>query len=134
MTNADSASKTDLGENKNPAHYLCGKIMVTAEANKLLDKLTQDIEKNGISPEKNIVVIQQIREFALKENDPLITRALRLLWQHLESNSAFQLTFLEESDSPEENMLYMLNLCKKSENTYNRDELREMTNLLQELA
>jgi hypothetical protein len=108
--------------------------MQTAAANKILDQLTQDIEKNGVRPEENIPLIQQIREFALKENDPLITRALRLLWQHLESNGAFQLTFLEEAETQEENLLYMLNLCKKSENTYNRDELREMTNMLQEMA
>ncbi|MBS3913099.1 MAG: hypothetical protein KG003_01235 [Bacteroidetes bacterium] len=108
--------------------------MNTAEANQLLDKLTGDIEKNGINPEANIATIQKIREFALKENDPLVTRALRLLWQHLESNNAFELSFLEEAETQEENLLYMLSLCRKSENTYNRDELREMTNMLQEMA
>lgn len=111
--------------------------MNTESANKELDKLIKDIEKNGIQPDKNIPVIQKIREAALAENDPLVTRALRLAWQHLENNGAFELNFLQEDDenaTPEENLIYMLNLCVKSENTYNRDELREMTNMLQQMA
>jgi hypothetical protein len=66
----------------------------------------------------------------------LVTRALRLAWQHLESNETFALNYLLEEDenaTSDDNLLYMLNLCLKSENTYNRDELREMTNQLQEM-
>lgn len=110
--------------------------MLTPEANEQLTKLISGIEKNGIQADKNIPAIQSIREFALKENDPLVTRALRLAWQHLESNDTFQLNFLEEEDetaTAEDNLIYLLNLCLKSENTYNRDELREMTNQLQEM-
>lgn len=109
--------------------------MLTSEANEKLKKLISSIEKAGIQPEKNIPEIQAIREFALKENDPLVTRALRLAWQHLESKGSFELNFLLEEDenaTAEDNLVYMLNLCLKSENTYNRDELREMTNQLQE--
>ena len=110
--------------------------MHTKEANELLEKLIATIEKNGIQPEANIPAIQKIREFALKENDPLVTRALRLAWHHLESNETFALNYLLEEDenaTSDDNLLYMLNLCLKSENTYNRDELREMTNQLQEM-
>lgn len=109
--------------------------MLTSEANEKLKKLIASIEKGGIQPEKNIPEIQAIREYALKENDPLVTRALRLAWQHLESKGTFELNFLLEEDenaTAEDNLVYMLNLCLKSENTYNRDELREMTNQLQE--
>lgn len=111
--------------------------MQTEAANKELNKLIADIEKNGIQPETQIPAIQKIRDYALKENDPLVTRALRLAWQHLESNGDFTLNFLAEEDenaTSTDNLVYMLSLCIKSENTYNRDELREMTNQLQELA
>lgn len=123
------------------------RIMVTENGNKALDQLIADIEKNGIQPEKNIEAIQKIREYALKENDPLVTRALRMAWQHLEANESFSLNYLREAEeieegeepeyenaTPEENLLYLLSLCRKSENTYNRDELRAMTNRLQEIA
>lgn len=108
--------------------------MQTAEANKILEGIIADTEKSGIQPDAFIPKLQKAREFALKENDPLITRALRLAWQHLEANEGFQLAFLEEAETQEENFVYFLSLCVKSDNTYNRDELRDMTNQLQETA
>lgn len=107
--------------------------MQTTEANKILEGIVTETEKSGINVDKFIPLIQKAREYALQENDPLITRALRLLWQHLEGKEGFQLSFLEEAESQEENFNYFVNLCIKSDNTYNRDELREMTNMLQEM-
>jgi hypothetical protein len=40
----------------------------------------------------------------------------------------------EEIETPEENFAYFLALCVKSDNALNRDELRVMTNQLQQLA
>jgi len=77
--------------------------MRTAEANTILEKIQKQVEKNGIQPDKLIPLLQQAREFALKEEDPLLTRALRLCWQHLEANEAFDLTYLEDGESTEEN-------------------------------
>lgn len=108
--------------------------MRTAEANTILEKIQKHVEKNGIQPDKLIPLLQQAREFALKEEDPLLTRALRLCWQHLEANEAFDLTYLEDGESTEENFTYLISLAIKSENTYNRDEIREMTNMLQATA
>ncbi len=108
--------------------------MQTAEANKILEGILKESEKSGIQAEKYIPLIQKAREYALKENDPLVTRALRLLWQHLEANEGFQIAFLEEAETQEENFTYFISLCLKSDNDYNRDELREMTNMLQEVA
>jgi hypothetical protein len=107
--------------------------MKSAEANKILEGLIAETEKSGIQADKFIPLLQKAREYALKEEDPLVTRALRLAWQHLESNEGFQLAFLEEAETQEENFGYFLNLCVKSDNQYNRDELREMTNMLQEM-
>ena len=108
--------------------------MRTAEANTILEKILKQVEKNGIQPDKLIPLLQQVRELALKEEDPLLTRALRLCWQHLEANEAFDLTYLEDGESTEENFTYLISLAIKSENTYNRDEIREMTNMLQAMA
>ena len=108
--------------------------MKTAKANKILDKALADIAKSGINPEELIPQLQEAREMALKEEDPLVTRALRLAWQHLESNNGFLLAFLEDAESQEENLEFFLSLCLRCENDRNRDELREMTNMLQEMA
>lgn len=108
--------------------------MRTAEANKILEKIQKTVEKDGINADKLIPELQKAREYALKEEDPLVTRALRLAWQHLESNGGFEVAFLEEAETQEENFTYMISLMEKCENTYNRDELREMTNLMQSMA
>lgn len=106
--------------------------MQSAEANKALERLIKDIEKNGIESDILIPEIQKVREFALAEKDPLLARGLRLTWQHLENNEGFHIAFLEDAETQEENLSYFLSLCIKSDNTYNRDEIREITNLLQE--
>ena len=108
--------------------------MRTKEANDILNSAIESVEKNGISAETLIPQLQAAREHALQENDPLVTRALRLAWQHLESNEAFDTELAEEIETPEENFAYFLALCVKSDNALNRDELREMTNQLQQLA
>ena len=108
--------------------------MKTAKANEILDKALTELSKAGIKPESLIPNLQKAREYALKEEDPLVTRALRLAWQHLEANNGFLLAFLEDAETQEENLEFFLSLCIRCENDRNRDELREMTNMLQEIA
>ena len=108
--------------------------MRTEKANALLEKAIKMVEKDGINADKLIPVIQEAREFALKEEDPLVTRALRLAWQHLEANEAFTADLAEDIEDETENFIYFLSLCLKSDNEINRTELREMTNNLQSLA
>lgn len=108
--------------------------MQTPEANKILEHILTTVQKSDLLATKLIPDLQKAREYALKENDPLITRALRLAWQHLETNNSFDISFLEEAEAANENFEYFINLMIKSSNTINRDELREMTNMLQKLA
>jgi len=108
--------------------------MRTQEANNILNQVIESVEKNGIKADKIIPQLQKAREIALQEQDPLLTRALRLAWQHLETNDAFDIDLAEDIETPEENFTYFLQLCVRCENTLNRDELREMTNNLQQLA
>ena len=108
--------------------------MKTAKANEILDAAMAEMAKSGMKSKKLIPHLQEAREIALKEEDPLVTRALRLAWPHLESNGEFGLAFLEEAETQEENLEFFLSLCVRSENERNRDELREMTNMLQEMA
>ncbi len=108
--------------------------MRTPEANSILEKVIQSVEKNGIDASAIIPELQKAREYALKEEDPLLTRALRLAWQHLEANESFDIDLAEDIETMEENFVYFLQLCLRCENSLNRDELREMTTSLQQLA
>jgi hypothetical protein len=93
-----------------------------------------EIREQGIDTASLIPRLQEIRELALKEEDPLLVRALRLCWQHITENDGFHLAFVEEAETQEENLSYMLELMVRSDNKYNRDELREMTNMLQQMV
>jgi len=108
--------------------------MQNEKANELLDGMIAEIREQGIDTAGLIPRIQEVRELALKEEDPLLARALRLCWQHIAENDGFHLAFVEEAETQEENLSYMLELARHAENKYNRDELREMTNMLQQMA
>ena len=108
--------------------------MRTEKANSILEKVIKMVEKDGIVADKMISLLQEAREFALQENDPLVTRALRLAWQHLEANEAFTIDLAEDIEDETENFIYFLSLCVRCENEINRTELREMTNNLQAVA
>ena len=108
--------------------------MRTEKANTIIEKAIKSVEKDGIVADKLIPFLQEAREFALKEEDPLLARALRLAWQHLESNDTFAVDLAEDIEDETENFIYFLSLCAKCENEINRTELREMTNNMQALA
>lgn len=108
--------------------------MRTPEANVILNSVIESVEKNGIHAKAIVTQLQAAREHALTENDPLVTRALRLAWQHIESNNAFETELAEEIESAQENFIYFVSLCVRSENALNREELRIMTNQLQSVA
>jgi hypothetical protein len=108
--------------------------MRTEKANALIEKAITIVEKDGIIADKIISLLQDAREFALKEEDPLVSRALRLAWQHLEANDSFTIDLAEDIEDETENFIYFLSLCAKCENEINRTELREMTNNMQALA
>jgi hypothetical protein len=108
--------------------------MRQSKANEILENTISDIEKNGLEAEKVAAVLRDVRPMALTEKDPLLTRAIRLTYEHLEENNDFELECLEESDSPSENLVYFLQLWIQSENKYNRDEIREFADALTEMA
>ena len=107
--------------------------MRNPKGNEILKQLIKEVESTGISTDL-ITALQEARELAKSDNDPLITRALRLLWQHLEANESFEVPLAEEIETATDNLIFFISLCVKSDNELNRDELRVMTQQLQELA
>lgn len=108
--------------------------MIQSKANAILETTISDIEKNGLDAEKVATILRDIRPMALTEKDPLLTRAIRLTYEHLEENKDFELECLEESENASENLVYFLQLWIQSENKYNRDEIREFADALTEMA
>jgi hypothetical protein len=109
--------------------------MKIAAANKKLDEIIANVEKNGLEAPKLIEDLKELRAFALKEQDPLVTKVLRLTYEYLGENGTFdvQAQFEEDEDGNEypleiednENLLYLLNLLKNAEHKINREEIKD---------
>jgi hypothetical protein len=113
-------------------------------ANNKLDSIIEKVEKKGIQAKGLIDDLKELREFALKEQDPLVTKVLRLTHEFLTENKSFnvQAQFEEDEEGNEypleieenENLLYLLNLLKNADHKINREEIKDYrTSLKQEL-
>ena len=58
-------------------------------AQKLINKIQLDLFKNGFDAEKLIADLKKLREYSLEEQNPVLTKAIRLTYEHLEENGAF---------------------------------------------
>ena len=98
----------------------------------------------GVSATGLIDDLKELREFALKEQDPLVTKVLRLSYEYIGENGSFDVQAQYEEDEDEneypieiedqENLLYLLNLLKNADHKINREEIKDYrTALKQEL-
>jgi hypothetical protein len=109
--------------------------MRSAAANKKLDEVIEKVEKKGLAASKLIDDLKELREFALREQDPLVTKVLRLTYEFLGENNAFDVQAQYEEDEEgneypieiedKENLLYLLNLLKNAEHKINREEIKD---------
>jgi len=118
--------------------------MKLAVANQKLDAIIAKVEKDGVKASKLVDDLKELRELALKEQDPLVTKVLRLAYEYLTENKSFDVQAQYEEDEEEneypieiednDNLLYLLNLLKNAEHKINREEIKDYrTALKQEL-
>ena len=118
--------------------------MKTGIANKKLEDIIAKVEKDGVLYSGVVEDLKELREQALKEQDPLVVKVLRLSYEFLQEKEAFdvQAQFEEDEEGNEypleiedqENFLYLLNLLKNAEHKINREEIKDYrTSLKQEL-
>lgn len=116
--------------------------MKIAAANKKLDSIIEKVEKEGILAKGLVDELKELREFALKEQDPLVTKVLRLTYEFLTEREAFDVQAQYEEDEEEneypieiednENLLYLLNLLKNADHKINREEIKDYRTFLKE--
>lgn len=118
--------------------------MKTAIANKKLETIISKVEKEGVLYSGVIEDLKELREQALKEQDPLVVKVLRLSYEFLQEKEGFdvQAQFEEDEEGNEypleiedqENFLYLLNLLKNADHKINREEIKDYrSSLKQEL-
>ncbi len=114
--------------------------MIREESNAKLDKIIKSLEK-GFDGEALIKSLMDVREDALKDEDPLVAKVLRLASEYIREEGCFDHTvekeendegeeFLLEPGTDAENLTYLLLLIKKAENKFNREEIKEMRTFL----
>ena len=107
-------------------------------AAKIIETINKTIDKDGLDNKKLIPQLKELRELARTEEDPLVVKTLRLTYEYLEENEAFDVVptvVVDEDDEEEEaeepmdltdteNLQYLMQLIAKSENPYNREEIK----------
>lgn len=115
--------------------------MKTGKANKQIEKVIGIVEKEGVLAETLIPELVELREHALKEEDPLLAKVTRLSYEYLEEFEAYDVQAQWEEDEDGEfpieiedadNLLYLLNLMLNSDNKINREEIKEYRTALKE--
>ena len=111
-------------------------------ANIKLDSIIELVEKKGIEAKGLSDQLKELREFALKEQDPLLTKVLRLTYEYLIEKEAFDVQAQYEEDEEgneypleiedKENLLYLLNLLKNADHKINREEIKDYRTALKE--
>lgn len=115
--------------------------MENPNAQKLINKIQLDLFKTGFNAETIIGDLKKLRELALDEQNPVLVKAIRLTYEHIEENNAFLIAIPDdepiedaeeietEINRPEETDLesleYLISLFSDLKNKNNISDLRE---------
>lgn len=115
--------------------------MENPNAQKLINKIQIDLFKNGFDAEKLITDLKKLREYSLEEQNPVLTKAIRLAYEHLEANGAFLIPIPDDEPVEEgaeviavntpggehnmESLEYLLSLFTDLNNKNNMLDLKE---------
>ena len=117
--------------------------MENSNAQKLIKQIQGDIISSGIVVDTIVPELKKLREFALLEENPVVVKALRLAYEHLEKNNDFLIPIpsdepVDENEISEfnstntESLNYLLSLMLDLENKHNIIDLKEYNKLLLE--
>lgn len=116
--------------------------MKIGAANKKIESIIKKVEKEGVLADGLVDELKALREFGLKEQDPLVTKVIRLTYEYLTENKAYDIEaqYEEDEDGSEypleiddkENLLYLLNLLLQADHKINREEIKDYRTALKE--
>ncbi len=125
--------------------------MESSKAQELIAKMDKDIRNKGFIKEDLVADLKELRTYAIREEDPTLTKVLRLIYEHIEKYGSFNIPIPAEMveddegnelvmeapenieddfDAKRESLLYLLSIFKDNRNKYNRIDLIEYRNQL----
>lgn len=75
--------------------------MKSKAALKLIKKMQEDLKK-GIVTDTLIADLKELRPYAIEEEDPSLTKVIRLTYEHLEGNGTFNIPIPEDGFEEED--------------------------------
>lgn len=63
--------------------------MENKQALKLIEKIQKELFKDNFEISEIVTDLKKLREITLELNNPVVTKALRLAYEHLENNNGF---------------------------------------------
>lgn len=124
--------------------------MKSSKAQKLIKKILDDLDHAGIVTNTLINNLQELRPYAVEENEPIIAKAIRLTYEHIEAYQTFDIPIPEEEPiddvevdfemqdveagalnvKPAESLTYLISLMKDAGNKHNLQEIKEFNELM----
>lgn len=123
-------------------------IMTSPGAIELLGQIQSSISSDGLNVPFLVETLKKVRPFGIEEEDPTVTKVLRLTYEHLEANETWNIvleeaeveegTEVEDEDEPQmvnrnaedvtdeervESFGFLMSLIEKSENKLNRSDI-----------
>ncbi len=121
--------------------------MESKKALKLIKAIIEDLNTSGIQVEKQVENIKKLRALAVEEEQPVVAKSLRLVYEHLEEFETFvapipqEEVFDEDGELIEQekvtgsdSLVYLMNLIKQCENKLNLSEIREYNSYLEDFS
>lgn len=109
--------------------------MKTDKGNNKLEAITKKVDKTGVATKGIVDDLKKLREIAKTEEDPLVTKVLRLMYEYIEENEKFDVEgqYDEDEEGNEyplevednENLSYLLNLLVRADHKINREEIKD---------
>jgi len=101
------------------------------KAQKKIEEIQKGLDKNGFISETIIKQLKDVRPLAIEEEDPLVTKIMRLSYEHIEENGAFNIDYMQDDKMDQiANFKYMIDLIHQCDHKYNREELKDYRDLL----
>lgn len=76
--------------------------MINPKAQKIIETLKKDLAKKGIVAEEFAKQLRDLRPYAIEEEDPTLTKVIRLTYEHLDEHGTFNIAMPGELEEDEE--------------------------------
>lgn len=109
--------------------------MKTEVGNQKLEALIKKVDKSGVATKGLVDDLKALRVVAKEEEDPLVTKVLRLMYEFIDENKTFAVEGQYDEDEEgneyplevedDENLSYLLNLLLRADHKINREEIKD---------